>query len=44
MSYQSEHLWYLELKVKALENQVNSFRSGNAYVRLRKDYESVIRE
>ncbi len=43
MSYQSEHLWYLELKVKALENQVNSFRSGNAYVRLRKDYESVIR-
>ncbi len=43
MSYQSERLWYLELKVKALENQVNSFRSGNAYVRLREDYESVIR-
>jgi len=42
MSYQPERLWYLELKVKALENMVNSFRSGNAYVRLRKDYESVI--
>ncbi len=44
MSYQSERLWYLELQVKALENQANSFRSGNAYVRLRKDYESVIHE
>ncbi len=44
MSYQSEHLWHLELKAKSLENQLDSFRSGNAYVRLRKDYESVIRE
>lgn len=44
MSYQSERLWYLEAKVKSLENTLRSFRTGNAYISLRKDYESVIRE
>lgn len=40
----SERLWYLELKNKALQNQPACFRSGNAYIKLRNEYESVIRE
>ena len=40
----SERLWYLEIQNKALQNQLDSFRSGNAYTKLRDEYESVIRE
>lgn len=40
----SERLWYLELKNKALQNQLACFKSGNAYTKLRKEYESVIHE
>lgn len=40
----SERLWYLELQNKALKNQLASFKSGNAYVKLRNEYESIIRE
>jgi len=40
----SERLWYLELQNKALKNQLASFKSGNAYVRLRNEYESIICE
>lgn len=39
----SEELWYLRLKNKGLENQLESFRNGNAYVNQKKRYESIIR-
>lgn len=39
----SERLWYLELQNKALKKQLASFKSGNAYATLRKEYESIIR-
>lgn len=44
MNNQSERLWFLELRNKALRNRLASFRSGEAHVRLRNEYESVIRE
>lgn len=44
MNSLSERLWYLELRNKALHSQLDSFKSGNAYVKLRNEYESVIRE
>ncbi len=39
----SERLWYLELQNKALKNQLSGFKSGNAYTKLRNEYESIIR-
>lgn len=44
MNHFSERIWYLEVQNKALQNQLDSFRSGNAYVKLRNEYESVIHE
>lgn len=40
----SERLWHLELQNKALQNQLAGFKSGNAYVRLRNEYESILHE
>ena len=41
---QSEYIWYLQLKNKGLERQLESFKSGSAYTNQRKKYESVIRK
>lgn len=41
---QSEHIWFLQLKIKGLERRLDSFRSGSAYTNLRENYESLIRK
>ena len=41
---QSEQIWYLNLKVKGLENRVASFESGSAYVNLAKQKDAIINE
>ena len=41
---QSEYIWYLEFKVKGLENRIASFEAGSAYVNLRRKKDSIIHE
>ena len=43
MSASSEYIWYLKLCNKALERQLESFRSGSKYQQMRAEFESVIR-
>ena len=38
-----EYIWNLKLKARSLEEELESFKSGNVYIKLRSDYESVIR-
>lgn len=40
----SEEIWYLRLKVKGLEAQLESFKTGSAYVNLEKGYKSIIKD
>ena len=42
--YQSEKIWYLELRIKGLEKQLDGFKSEKAYVDLKKKYKAIIRE
>lgn len=44
MNSLSEHIWYLNLKNKALKKQLDAFRTGSVYVNMRAEYENIIRE